>query len=190
MAGFKAPYVPGWDTHGLPTELKARKKAGIGNSAEISVVELRKMCEEFVKGYINDQRTQFKRLGVIGEWDKPYITLNHEFEAEQIRVFAEMATKGYIYKGLKPVYWCPECKTALAEAEIEYAEDPCHSIYVKFNVTDDKGVFSNMGIDPSKVKFVIWTTTTWTLPANVAICVGPRFEYSCLLYTSPSPRDS
>lgn len=180
MAGFKAPYVPGWDTHGLPTELKARKKAGIGNSAEISVVELRKMCEEFVKGYINDQRTQFKRLGVIGEWDKPYITLNHEFEAEQIRVFAEMATKGYIYKGLKPVYWCPECKTALAEAEIEYAEDPCHSIYVKFNVTDDKGVFSNMGIDPSKVKFVIWTTTTWTLPANVAICLGPRFEYSVI----------
>ena len=91
-----------------------------------------------------------------------------------------MATKGYIYKGLKPVYWCPECKTALAEAEIEYAEDPCHSIYVKFNVTDDKGVFSNMGIDPSKVKFVIWTTTTWTLPANVAICVGPRFEYSVI----------
>ena len=96
---MKGKYVPrkaGWDTHGLPTELKARKKAGIGNSAEISVVELRKMCEEFVKGYINDQRTQFKRLGVIGEWDKPYITLNHEFEAEQIRVFAEMATKGYI----------------------------------------------------------------------------------------------
>ena len=148
MAGFKAPYVPGWDTHGLPTELKARQKAGVGNSAEISIVELRKMCEEFVTGYINDQRTQFKRLGVIGEWDNPYITLKHEFEAEQIRVFADMATKGYIYKGLKPVYWCPECKTALAEAEIEYAEDPCHSIYVKFNVTDDKGVFSNLGIDP------------------------------------------
>ena len=180
MAGFKAPYVPGWDTHGLPTELKARQKAGVGNSAEISIVELRKMCEEFVTGYINDQRTQFKRLGIIGEWDNPYITLDHEFEAEQIRTFAEMATKGYIYKGLKPVYWCPECKTALAEAEIEYAEDPCHSIYVKFKVTDDKGVFSNMGIDPSKVSFVIWTTTTWTLPANLAICVGPRFEYSVI----------
>ncbi len=180
MAGFKAPYVPGWDTHGLPTELKARQKAGVGNSAEISIVELRKMCEEFVTGYINDQRTQFKRLGVIGEWDNPYITLNQEFEAEQIRVFAKMATEGYIYKGLKPVYWCPECKTALAEAEIEYAEDPCHSIYVKFTVTDDKGVFSNLGIEPSKVKFVIWTTTTWTLPANVAICVGPRYEYSVI----------
>lgn len=180
MSGFKAPFVPGWDTHGLPTELKARQKAGVGNSTEISIVELRKMCEEFVNGYINDQRTQFKRLGIIGEWDNPYITLTHEFEAEQIRVFAEMATKGYIYKGLKPVYWCPECKTALAEAEIEYAEDPCHSIYVKFSVTDDKGIFSAMGIEPSKVKFVIWTTTTWTLPANVAICVGPRFEYSVI----------
>lgn len=180
MAGFKAPYVPGWDTHGLPTELKARQKAGVGNSAEISIVELRKMCEEFVTGYIDDQRSQFKRLGVIGEWDNPYITLNPEFEAEQIRVFAEMAAKGYIYKGLKPVYWCPECKTALAEAEIEYAEDPCHSIYVKFKTKDDKGVFSAMGIDPSKVSFVIWTTTTWTLPANVAICVGPRFEYSVI----------
>lgn len=180
MAGFKASYVPGWDTHGLPTELKARQKAGVGNSAEISIVELRKMCEEFVTGYIDDQRSQFKRLGVIGEWDNPYITLKPEFEAEQIRVFAEMAEKGYIYKGLKPVYWCPECKTALAEAEIEYAEDPCHSIYVKFKTKDDKGVFSAMNIDPSKVSFVIWTTTTWTLPANVAICVGPRFEYSII----------
>ena len=180
MAGFKSPFVPGWDTHGLPTELKARAKAGIGSSADISVLELRKMCEEFVTGYINDQRDQFKRLGVIGEWDNPYVTLKHEFEAEQIKVFAEMASKGYIYKGLKPVYWCPECKTALAEAEIEYAEDPCHSIYVKFKVTDDLGKFEAMGIDPSKVSFVIWTTTTWTLPANVAICVGPRYEYSII----------
>ena len=180
MAGFKAPYVPGWDTHGLPTELKARQKAGIGSSADISVVELRKLCEEFVTGYINDQREQFKRLGAIGEWDNPYITLKHEFEAEQIKVFAKMADKGYIYRGLKPVYWCPECKTALAEAEIEYAEDPCHSIYVKFRVTDDLGKFAAMGIDPKKVSFVIWTTTTWTLPANVAICVGPRFEYSVI----------
>ena len=180
MDGHQSPFVPGWDTHGLPTELKARDKAGIGNSADISVLELRKLCEEFVRGYIDDQRSQFKRLGCIGEWDNPYITLNHEFEAEQIRVFAEMADKGYIYKGLKPVYWCPECKTALAEAEIEYAEDPCHSIYVKFPVTDDLGKFAAMGIDPSKVSFVIWTTTTWTLPANVAICVGPRYEYSVI----------
>ena len=182
MSGFKAPYVPGWDTHGLPTELKARKKAGVGSSADISELELRKMCQEFVEGYIDDQRNQFKRLGVIGEWDNPYITLTHDFEAEQIRIFAEMACKGYIYKGLKPVYWCPECKTALAEAEIEYAEDPCHSIYVKFNVTDDLGKFSAMGIDPKKVYFVIWTTTTWTLPGNVAICVGPSFDYAVIKY--------
>ena len=180
MAGFQSPFVPGWDTHGLPTELKARQKAGIGSSADISVVELRKLCEEFVTGYINDQREQFKRLGCIGEWDNPYVTLKHEFEAEQIKVFAEMADKGYIYRGLKPVYWCSECKTALAEAEIEYAEDPCHSIYVKFPVTDDLGKFEAMGIDPAKVSFVIWTTTTWTLPANVAICVGPRYEYSVI----------
>ena len=180
MSGFKAPYVPGWDTHGLPTELKARKEAGVSSSADISVIELRKMCQKFVEQSLDDQRTQFKRLGVIGEWDNPYITLTHDFEAEQIRVFAEMACKGYIYKGLKPVYWCPECKTALAEAEIEYAEDPCHSVYVKFKVTDDLGKFSAMGVDPEKTYFVIWTTTTWTLPANVAICVGPSFDYAVI----------
>lgn len=180
MSGFKAPYVPGWDTHGLPTELKARKEAGVSSSADISVIELRKMCQKFVEQSLDDQRTQFKRLGVIGEWDNPYITLTHDFEAEQIRVFAEMACKGYIYKGLKPVYWCPECKTALAEAEIEYAEDPCHSVYVKFKVTDDLGKFSAMGVDTEKTYFVIWTTTTWTLPANVAICVGPSFDYAVI----------
>ena len=180
MAGFKAPFVPGWDTHGLPTELKARKKAGVGSSADISEIELRRICEEYVDGYLNDQRNQFKRLGAIGEWENPYITLTHDFEAEQIRIFAEMACKGYIYKGLKPVYWCPECKTALAEAEIEYAEDPCHSIYVKFNVTDDLGKLKAMGVDPAKAYFVIWTTTTWTLPGNVAICVGPAFDYAVI----------
>ena len=177
MTGYKAPYVPGWDTHGLPTELKARAKAGVGNSSDISVVELRKLCRDFVDGYINDQRNQFKRLGALGEWENPYITLLPEFEAKQIEVFAEMACKGYIYKGLKPVYWCADCKTALAEAEIEYAEDPCHSIYVKFRVSDDKGVLSAKNIPADKTFFVIWTTTTWTLPANVAICVGPRFDY-------------
>ena len=124
-----------------------RKKAGVGSSADISELELRKMCQEFVEGYIDDQRNQFKRLGVIGEWDNPYITLTHDFEAEQIRIFAEMACKGYIYKGLKPVYWCPECKTALAEAEIEYSDDQCYSIYVKFKITDDKGICEKAGVD-------------------------------------------
>ena len=180
MAGYKAPYVPGWDTHGLPTELKARKKAGVENSTTISDVELREICREFALKYLDDQRNQFKRLGGIGDWEHPYITLTHDFEAEQIKIFAEMATKGYIYKGLKPVYWCPECETALAEAEIEYAEDPCNSIYVKFRVTDDKGLFTAKGVDLSKTYFVIWTTTTWTLPGNVAICLGPEFEYSLI----------
>ena len=180
MSGFKSPFVPGWDTHGLPTELKARKKAGIENSSQISPVELREMCKEFALGYLDDQRNQFKRLGVLGEWDNPYVTLKPEFEARQIEVFGEMAEKGYIYKGLKPVYWCPDCQTALAEAEIEYAEDPCFSIFVKFAVSDDKGKLSALGIDPEKTNFVIWTTTTWTLPANVAICVGPQFEYSVI----------
>lgn len=180
MTGFKSPYVPGWDTHGLPTELAARKKAGISAESNISDLELRKICRDTALGYVDIQRESFKRLGVIGEWDNPYITLKKEFEEEQIKVFATMANKGYIYKGLKPVYWCPDCNTALAEAEIEYAEDPCHSIYVKFNVTDDLGKLTAMGADLSKTYFVIWTTTTWTLPANVAICVGPDFEYSLI----------
>lgn len=180
MSGFKSPYVPGWDTHGLPTELKARAKAGVENSTTISELEIRKICREFALGYLDDQRNQFKRLGVIGEWDNPYITLLPEFEAKQIEIFAEMACKGYIYKGLKPVYWCPDCKTALAEAEIEYAEDPCHSIYVKFKVNDDQGKLKAFGIEPEKCYFVIWTTTTWTLPGNVAICLGPDFDYSII----------
>lgn len=178
MTGFNSPYVPGWDTHGLPTELAARKKAGISAETNISDLELRQICRDTALGFVDLQRESFKRMGLIGEWDNPYITLQKEFEEEQIKVFASMASKGYIYKGLKPVYWCADCNTALAEAEIEYAEDPCHSIYVKFNVTDDMGKLTAMGADLAKTYFVIWTTTTWTLPANVAICVGPNFEYS------------
>mgnify|MGYP000918029903 FL=1 len=180
MTGYKAPYVPGWDTHGLPTELKARKKAGVGNSTTISDVELRKICREFALKYINDQRNEFMRLGGIGDWSNPYVTLTHDFEAKQAEIFSDMVQKGLIYRGLKPVYWCPSCETALAEAEIEYSEDPCDSIYVKFRVTDDRGIFSAKGVDPHKVYFVIWTTTTWTIPANVAICLGPDFEYSLI----------
>ncbi len=178
MTGFKSPFVPGWDTHGLPTELKARKAAHISAETNISDLELRKICRETALSYVDLQREGFKRLGIVAEWDNPYITLTNDFEEEQIKVFASMASKGYIYKGLKPVYWCADCNTALAEAEIEYGEDPCHSIYVKFNVTDDKGLLSAMGANLAKTFFVIWTTTTWTLPANVAICVGPDFEYS------------
>ena len=180
MSGYYTPYVPGYDTHGLPTELKARKAAGVGNATKISALELRKMCREFALGFVDDQRDQFKRLGVLGEWDNPYLTLKPEFVAKQVEIFGEMATKGYIYKGLKPVYWCPECQTALAEAEIEYAEDPCHSIYVKFKVKNDFGKLAAIGADLDNTYFVIWTTTTWTLPGNVAICVGPNYEYSLI----------
>ncbi len=180
MSGWLSPFVPGFDTHGLPIELKARAKVGTDKAATMSPVEIRDICREFALMYVETQTNQFKRLGVLGEWDNPYLTLAKEFEARQIEVFGEMALKGYIYKGLKPVYWCPDCQTALAEAEIEYADDACYSIYVKFAVADDKGIFAAKGVDPSKVKFVIWTTTTWTLPANVAICLGPDFTYQLI----------
>ncbi len=177
MSGFCSPYVPGWDTHGLPIELKAMKAIGVENGA-IPPVELRKHCHDFAMKHVNNQMKQFKRLGTLGDYDDPYLTLKPEFEARQIEVFGEMAKRGYMYKGLKPVYWCPDCNTALAEAEIEYSNDPCHSIYVKFNVTDDKGIFTGMGLDLSKIYFVIWTTTTWTIPGNLAICLGPEYNYT------------
>ena len=177
MSGYCAPYVPGWDTHGLPIELKAMKDIGVENGA-IPPVELRKHCKNFALKHVNSQMEQFKRLGSLGDSDDPYLTLKPEYEARQVEVFGKMAKDGYMYKGLKPVYWCPDCNTALAEAEIEYANDPCTSIYVKFNVTDDKGLFTGMGLDLSKIYFVIWTTTTWTIPGNLAICLGPEYEYT------------
>lgn len=177
MSGFKAPFVPGWDTHGLPIELKALKKDGV-DPTTIDAVSLRKICREFALSFVDNQKTQFKRLGVLADFNDPYLTLKPDFEAKQIEVFGQMAKKDFIYKGLKPVYWCSECETALAEAEIEYAEDKCHSIFVKFNVTDDKGFFQKLCVDKKDVCFVIWTTTTWTLPGNVAICLGPEYEYT------------
>ncbi len=179
MNGFCADYIPGWDTHGLPIELKAMKEIGVENGA-IPPLELRKHCKDYALSYVESQKNQFKRLGVLGDFNNPYLTLKPEFEGKQVKVFGEMAKKGYIYKGLKPVYWCPECQTALAEAEIEYADDPCTSIYVKFKVVDDKGLFSNIGLSLDNTYFVIWTTTTWTLPGNLAICLGPDFEYSVI----------
>lgn len=178
MSGYKAPYIPGWDTHGLPTELKARARAGISGSESIPDVELRKICKEFAMMYVNNQREQFKRLGIIGDWENPYITLQPEYEKAQIENFAQMASSGLIYRGMRPVYWCSNCETALAEAEIEYNDDQCNSIYVKFQVTDDKGKLTKMGAELSNTYFVIWTTTAWTLPGNVAICLGPDLEYA------------
>lgn len=176
MSGFRSHYVPGWDTHGLPIELKAMKSIGVENGA-IPPVELRRHCKDFALSFVENQKEQFKRLGVLGDFDDPYLTLKPEFEAREVEVFGEFAKKGYVYKGLKPVYWCPECQTALAEAEIEYSDDPCQSIYVKFKVSDDKGIFTEKGIDINNTYFVIWTTTTWTLPGNLAICLGPNYDY-------------
>ncbi len=177
MSGYCSPYIPGWDTHGLPIELKVLKQMGVENGA-VPTPELRKKCAEYAHEQVANQMSQFRRLGVQGDFEDPYLTLRPEFEARQVEIFGDMYKKGYIYKGLKPVYWCPDCQTALAEAEIEYANDPCHSIYVKFRVTDDKGKFTAMGLDLDKTYFVIWTTTTWTLPGNLAICVGPEYEYT------------
>lgn len=179
MAGYKAPYVPGWDTHGLPIERKAIDSVGLDSRSD-DPVHFRDQCKNFALTHVKGMTEQFQRLGIIGNWDNPYKTLSPEFEAKQIEVFGDMALKGYIYKGLKPVYWCPHDETALAEAEIEYSEDPCDSIYVKFRVTDDKGLFTAKGADLSKTYFVIWTTTTWTIPANTAICLGPNFDYSLI----------
>lgn len=174
MDGFDAPYVPGWDTHGLPIEQQAIKALGI-NRHEVSQVEFRQKCKEYALKYVNIQREGFKRLGVRGDWDNPYLTLQPHFEAKQIEVFGEMAKRGYIYKGLKPVYWCASCETALAEAEVEYGDKKSASIYVKFRVADGKEV-----LPEENTYVVIWTTTPWTLPANVAITLHPDFEYSLI----------
>ncbi len=177
MTGYCANYVPGWDCHGLPIELKAVKQIG-GETGKADPVELRKQCRSFALSCLDEQKQQFKRLGVWGDFDDPYLTIKPEYEAKQVEVFGEMVKKGYIYKGLKPVYWCADCKTALAEAEIEYQDDSCYSIYVKFPIVDSKGKFDGLGIDLSKAFVVIWTTTTWTLPGNLAVCLGPNYEYT------------
>ncbi len=169
MTGYNAPYVPGWDTHGLPIE-QALTNKGVKRK-EMSVAEFRKLCEEYAYDQIDSQRGQFKRLGVRGDWENPYITLKPEYEAQQIKVFGEMAKKGYIYKGKKPVYWSPSSESALAEAEIEYKDKRSPSIYVGFKVKDGKNVLDH------DTQIVIWTTTPWTIPANLGISVHPELNY-------------
>ncbi|MGM9951514.1 MAG: isoleucine--tRNA ligase [Lysinibacillus sp.] len=169
MSGYHVPYVPGWDTHGLPIE-QALTNKGV-NRKEMSIAEFRELCEKYAYEQVDSQRSQFKRLGVRGDWENPYITLKPEFEARQIEVFGKMAEKGYIYKGLKPVYWSPSSESALAEAEIEYKDIKSPSIYVSFPIKDAKGKV------PADAKFIIWTTTPWTLPANLGISLNPEFMY-------------
>jgi len=174
MDGYNAPYVPGWDTHGLPIEQQAIKQLKIKRS-ELSPVEFRRMCREYALKFVDIQRAEFKRLGVRGEWHNPYLTLQPHFETRQIEVFGEMVKRGYIYKGLKSVYWCADCETALAEAEVEYAEKESPSIHVAFPVVDGRGLVPDQG-----AAIVIWTTTPWTIPSNVAICVHPEYAYVLL----------
>jgi isoleucyl-tRNA synthetase len=171
MSGFHAPYVPGWDTHGLPIET-ALTKSGKVNRKSMSVAEFRKLCEEYAKKQIDRQREQFMRLGVRGDWWNPYVTLDKAYEAQQIKVFGDMAKKGHIYKGKKPVYWSPSSESALAEAEIEYQDKRSPSIYVAFPVKDGNEVLSG---DES---IIIWTTTPWTIPANLGIAVHPELDYN------------
>ena len=174
--GFDTPYVPGWDTHGMPIEHAAIKNLGL-NRHELDTLVLRKECHDYALKWIDEQRTDFKRLGVLGDWDHPYITMTHDYEAVQIHVFGEMAKKGYIYKGKKAVYWCPHCETALAEAEIEYGEEKSPAIFVKMPLVKDNGMLPE-AVQGKPAYIVIWTTTPWTMPANVAIALHPDFEYA------------
>jgi isoleucyl-tRNA synthetase len=166
MTGFLSPYVPGWDNHGMPIESAIIKKNKLDRK-KLSIPEFRDACHDFAEDFVNRQREQFKRLGIIGDWDNPYRTMDPGFEAEEVRVFGAMYDKGYIYKGLKPVYWCPSDETALAEAEIEYADDPCTTVFVKFRANSYENTY-----------YVIWTTTIWTLPGNLAICLNPDLTYA------------
>jgi len=173
MQGFNAPYVPGWDTHGQPIEHNVLKSLG-DKRRTISDAELRQMCHEYAMRFFKRQRDEFKRLGIRGDWENPYLTLDPVYEATNIEIFGSLFNKGLIYKGRKPIHWCYNCGTALAEAEIEYSDERSPSIYIKFKVSDDKG---KLGESPSDIYFMVWTTTPWTLPANVALALDPDGRY-------------
>ena len=170
MDGYQTPFIFGWDTHGLPIEVKVTK-SGV-NRKQTPIPEFRKICEEYAKKQVSHQKSQIQRLGCLGDYEHPYLTLLPEYEARQIDVFATMALKGLMFKGVKPVYWSPSSESALAEAEVEYHDVTAKTMYVAMDVVDGKGLV------PNDASFVIWTTTPWTIPANQAIAVNPRFEYA------------
>ncbi|MFP4371794.1 MAG: isoleucine--tRNA ligase [Halanaerobium sp.] len=176
LKGYYSPYVPGWDTHGLPIEHQVTSEMSDQERAELSIAELREKCTNYALKYIDRQREQFKRLGVWGEWENPYLTLNNEYEVKQIEVFGEMAKKDLFYRGKKPVHWCPHCETALAEAEVEYGEDRAPSIFVKFPMIDQVEV-GGVKLSSKDSYIVIWTTTPWTIPSNMAVAFHPEFPY-------------
>lgn len=174
MRGYYTPYVPGWDNHGMPIESAIIKKNKLNHKA-MSIADFRSACHDFAQDYVDRQMASQKRLGTIADWEHPYLTMDKSFEADEVRIFGMMYKNGHIYKGLKPVYWCAKDETALAEAEIEYQDDPCTTVYVKFPLNDDLGKLSHL--DLSKLSFLIWTTTIWTLPGNLAIALHPREKY-------------
>lgn len=176
MAGFDAPYLPGWDCHGLPIEHNVDKELG-EKKAQMSVVEIRKYCREYAQRFINIQREEFKRLGVLGEWDRPYLTMDYGYQATIVREFGKFALNGSLVRSKKPIYWCIYCKTALAEAEVEYKEHVSPSIFVKFPMLSDLSHLSPKLKDRNDIYIVIWTTTPWTIPSNLAIALNPSFEY-------------
>ena len=175
MRGYYTPYIPGWDNHGMPIESAIIKEQKLNHKA-MSVADFRSACHDYAQKYIDRQMAGFKRMGVMGDWEHPYKTMNKGFEADEVRIFGKMYKNGHIYKGLKPVYWCAKDETALAEAEIEYQDDPCTTVYVKFPMKDDLGKLGHL--DLSKLSFVIWTTTIWTLPGNLAIALHPDEAYA------------
>ena len=175
MRGYYTPYIPGWDNHGMPIDSAIIKYQKLNRKA-MSVPDFRSACHAYAQKYVDLQSEGFQRMGVVGDWEHPYLAMSPSFEAEEVKVFGEMYKRGYIYKGLKPVYWCPHDETALAEAEIEYKDDPCTTVYVKFPMNDDQGKLASY--DKSKLFFVIWTTTIWTLPGNLAIALHPDESYA------------
>jgi isoleucyl-tRNA synthetase len=174
MRGHYAPYVPGWDCHGLPIELEVDKKLG-AKSREVDILQKRRLCREYAGKFVDIQREEFKRLGGFGDWDDPYLTMSYEYEGSIVRELVKFVKGGYVYKGKKPVHWCPSCVTALAEAEVEYADKESPSIYVRFRVAGED--LGRLGLEGREAYFVIWTTTPWTLPANLALAVNPEVQY-------------
>jgi isoleucyl-tRNA synthetase len=178
MAGFDAPYVPGWDCHGLPIEIKVDEKLG-GKKLEMDPVAVRQACREYAAKFIDLQRDQFKRLGVFGRWDKPYATMDFPYEARILETFFGFYEKGFVYKGLKPVYWCSHDRTALAEAEVEYEMHTSPSVYVRYRLTSRPEKIDHR-LAGKNVWTIIWTTTPWTLPASMAVAFNPEMEYVAL----------
>ncbi|VTR51387.1 isoleucyl-tRNA synthetase [Actinobacillus pleuropneumoniae] len=182
--GFDTPYVPGWDCHGLPIELKVEGIVGKPNE-KISAAEFRQACRDYAKEQVEGQKADFIRMGILGDWDNPYLTMNFDTEAHIIRTLGKVIANGHLYKGSKPVHWCLDCGSSLAEAEVEYEDKVSPSIYVRFKAIDSAAVeakFNAVGKGSGQISAVIWTTTPWTLPSNKAISINPEFDYQLVQF--------